>query len=285
MAANPFPPTRAWIIVMPNDLTGKRVFVSGSTSGIGGAIARTLASSNAHVVVHGRDKARAEAVVAGIREAGGKASFVLGNLGDDGAVDAMIEEVQHNVGGIDILVSNAGDAQPFAPDWFSAKPAAWLDSYNANMVAAVRLIHAFAPGMRDRGWGRIIVIGSNAYTKPTVDFPAYAAAKAGLVNMVIGLARALSRSGVTANVISPGAVLTETMESNLLPIARSQGWPETDPEAIQRRLVTERWVNSIGRMARPDEIAAAVAFIASDACAFMTGANIRIDGGEAFSFH
>ena len=267
------------------DLTGKRALVSGSSSGIGAAIARMLAASGAQVVVHGRDRVRTEQVAQAIVDAGGVALAVTGDLGSDAAVAAIAEIVHAAWGGIDIVVSNAGDAQPFSPDWFAVPPERWVESYNRNVVAAVRLTQAFVPAMRERGWGRVIVIGSNAYTKPTLDFPAYAPGKAALVNVVLGLARVLANTGVTANIISPGAVLTETMASNLLPLAQAQGWPDTDPAAIEHRLVTEKWVNCVGRMGRVDDIAAAVAFVASDMASYMTGANIRIDGGEAISMH
>lgn len=267
------------------DLTGKRAFVSGSSSGIGAAIARTLAAAGARVVVHGRDRPRVDAVTAQIVADGGNAMAVVGDVGVDGNVAAMGAAVDAAWGGIDILVSNAGDAQPFSPDWFAVPPEDWLASYNRNVVAAVRLVQYFVPAMRTRGWGRVILIGSNAYTKPTIDFPAYAPGKAALVNITMGLARVLGNTGITANIISPGAVLTETMQANLVPLAQAQGWPEMDPAAIEHRLVTEKWVNQVGRMGRVDDIAAAVAFIASDMAGYMTGANIRIDGGEAVSMH
>jgi NAD(P)-dependent dehydrogenase (short-subunit alcohol dehydrogenase family) len=265
-------------------LEGKRAFVSGSTSGIGAGIARMVAAHGAHVVVHGRDAARAANMVAEIEAAGGTAMAVLGDVGSDEAVAAMVAKVDVTFGGIDILVSNAGEAQPFSPDWFAVEPAQFLESYNRNVVAAIRFARAFVPGMRERGWGRIILISSNSYTKPAVDFPAYPPGKAALVNLAVGWAKVLSNTGITSNVISPGAVLTETMASNLLPMAQAEGWADTDPTVIEHRLVTEKWPNHVGRMGRPDDIAAAVTFVASQMAGYMTGANIKIDGGDALSF-
>lgn len=266
-------------------LEGKRAFVSGSTSGIGAGIARMLAAHGATVVVHGRDRARAAQVVADIEGGGGRAVVALGDIGVDGEVDALAAAVDADLGGIDILVNNAGDAQPFSPDWFAASPDQWLGTYNRNVVSAVRLIQKFVPGMRERGWGRVIMIGSNAYTLPPVDFPTYPPSKAALVNVAISLARVLANSGVTANTVSPGAVLTETMATNLQPMAAAQGWAETDPAIIERRLVSDKWPNFIGRMGRPDDIASAVTFVASELSGYMTGAHIRIDGGNGASFH
>ena len=266
-------------------LKGRRAFVSGSTSGIGAACARMLAAHGATVVVHGRNRARADKVVKDIVEAGGRAIAVLGDLSDDDQVAALVDEVNTAIGGIDVLVSNAGDAQPFSPDWFAVNLEQWAGTYNRNVLSAVRLVQNFVPGMRERGWGRVIVIGSAAYSKPTIDFPAYAPGKAALVNIIVGLARVLANTGITANIISPGAVLTKTMTSNLLPIAQAEGWTDTEPDVIERRLVAEKWHNCVGRMARPDEIAAAVVFLSGTLAACMTGSNIRVDCGETASFH
>lgn len=266
-------------------LEGRRALVSGSTSGIGAATAKMLAAHGARVIVHGRNRERADGVVAAIRGEGGNAVAVLGDLSDDAQVAALVDEVNAAVGGIDILVSNAGDAQPYSPDWFAVGLDQWAGTYNRNVLSAVRLVQNFVPGMRDRGWGRVIMIGSSAYTRPTIDFPAYAPGKAALVNIVVGLARVLANTGITANIISPGAVLTETLKSNLIPLARAEGWTDTDLGIIEQRLVAEKWRNCVGRMARPEEIAAAVVFLAGNLAASMTGSNIRIDCGETASFH
>jgi NAD(P)-dependent dehydrogenase (short-subunit alcohol dehydrogenase family) len=267
------------------DFSGKRVLVSGSTSGIGAATARLFGQSGATVVVHGRNADRAEAMADQIRAAGGTAIVALGALDDDAECQAIAKSVNEQIGGIDILVCNAADHQPYSPDWFAVPASAWLTTYDRNVGGSVRLVQSFVPAMRDRGWGRIILIGSSAYFTPITDFPTYGPSKAATANMMINLTTVLAGTGVTVNTISPGSVLTETMRSNLQRMAEGNGWDESDPEVIERRLVAERWPNAVGRMGRPEEIAAAVAFVASEEAGFMTGAHIRINGGERPSLH
>jgi 3-oxoacyl-[acyl-carrier protein] reductase len=270
---------------MKVDLTGRRALVTGSTKGIGEATVRLLASCGASVVVHGRDRGKAERIVAEITAAGGTAAAVMGDLTAASGVETVTSSIEGRFGGIDVLVNNVGSAQPFSPDWFAVDDQQWLGSYQCNVVAGVSMVRYFIPGMRARGWGRIINVSSNSYSKPTVDFPAYAPAKAALVSMTMSLARALTGTGVTANLVSPGPVLTETMESNLALLGRDAGWPEIDPRAIEARLMREKWPNAVGRMGRPEEVAAAIAFLASPQAAYITGSNLRVDGGESCTFH
>jgi 3-oxoacyl-[acyl-carrier protein] reductase len=270
---------------MEINLGGKRALVSGSSSGIGAATARLLAKCGARVVVHGRNKERANAVAADIVREGGNALVVLADLCSAEQVQALVDDIHREFGGIDILVNNAGDAQPYAPDWFDADVTAWLAAYDRNVGSAVRLIHAFVPSMRTRGWGRVINVGSSSYANATPDFPAYGPTKAALVNLTINLARVLARTGVTANVVTPGAILTETMQSNMVPLARQMGWADTDLVQLEQRLATEKWPNNIGRMGRPADIAATIAFLASEFSSHMSASNFRVDGGETSSFH
>jgi len=270
---------------MKFDFRGKRAFVSGSTSGIGAAITRLLAQSGAAVVIHGRNAERAERMRAEIEAKGGTAVIALGAIDNARDMARIVSMADDALGGIDILVCNAGEAQPFSPDWFSTPPEDWLTNYDRNVGGTVRMIQAFVPGMKERGHGRVILIGSTAYYAPVPDFPAYGPAKAALINIMVNLCQVLSNTGVTVNTVSPGSVLTETMAANLKPMSAAQGWSETDDQVIERRLVAEKWPNAVGRMGRPEEIAATVAFVASDEAAFMTGANIRVNGGEKPSLH
>jgi NAD(P)-dependent dehydrogenase (short-subunit alcohol dehydrogenase family) len=260
-------------------LKGKRALVTGSTSGIGAATAKMLAAEGATVVVHGRNEKRAEVVRAEIEAAGGKALGVLGDLRSDHEAEVAMRQILDALGGIDVLVNNMGHFEPFAPNWLEASTADWASTYEANVIACVRTAKALLPGMKERGWGRIINIASGAYTQPPPDFPTYGPSKAALVNLSVGLARALPNTGITVNTVSPGNTLTEAMKSHLRPIAAAEGWPETDLVAIERRFVKEKWPSPTGRMGRPEEIAALIVFLASEQAAFITGTNYRIDGG------
>jgi NAD(P)-dependent dehydrogenase (short-subunit alcohol dehydrogenase family) len=261
-------------------LQGKRALVTGSTSGIGAATVRLLAAEGAWVIVHGRNTERANAIKAEIESAGGKAAIAIGDLAADEPAARALSAALDAFGGVDILVNNLGHFEPFAPVWTDATPADFAKTYEANVIAAVRAIRAVLPGMKEKAWGRIINIASGAYTQPPPDWPTYGPSKAALVNLSVGLARALPLTGVTVNTISPGNVLTEQMMGNLPKIGAAEGWPETDIYAIERRFVAEKWPNPVGRMGRSDEIAALIAFLASEHAGYITGTNYRIDGGS-----
>lgn len=270
---------------MTFDFGGKRAFISGSTSGIGAATARLLAASGASVCIHGRNRERAERVRDEIREQGGHAIVALGALDSAEDMARVGEVVQAELGGVDILVCNAAESQPFSADWLATPVDDWLKNYNHNVGGTVRLLQAFVPGMKARGHGRVILIGSTASFAPTTAFPTYGPSKAALANVMVNLSEVLANTGITVNTVSPGAVLTETMASNLRPIAAGEGWTETDLDVIERRLVAEKWPNSVGRMGRAEEIAATIAFVASEEAGYMTGTNIRVNGGEKLALH
>lgn len=262
-------------------IAGRRALVTGSTSGIGAAIARRLASEGAHVAVHGRSGERAEAVAADINQAGGKAIVALGDLGTDEGAAAIVARITQTLGGIDILVNNLGDAAPQSDNWLAVSAGDWAQTYNVNVLSCVRTVQAFVPGMKAARWGRVINIASGAYATPPPDFPAYGPAKAALVNLGVSLSKFLSCTGVTVNTISPGLVMTEAMRTHLPSMGKSRGWPETEIPDLEARFVNEMWPNLIGRTGRPEEIAALAAYLASDLSGYTNGANFRVDGGAA----
>jgi NAD(P)-dependent dehydrogenase (short-subunit alcohol dehydrogenase family) len=191
-------------------LVGRRALVTGSSSGIGTGIAELLADEGVSVVVHGRNEERANAVAARIRSRGGRAGVALGDLSTDDGAAGVAEAALAAFDGIDILVNNAGGTTE-SPDksWFALPTQAWVATYESNVMAAVRLIHLLVPAMRERGWGRVINIGTAAGVTPTSGQPDYGPAKAAMLNMSLGLSKALSRTGVTSNTISPGMIRTE----------------------------------------------------------------------------
>ncbi len=259
-------------------ITGKRALITGSTSGIGAATARMLAAEGVAVIINGRNAQRAELVRADIVAAGGKAAVALGDLATDDGADAVMAAALQAFGGIDILVNNLGQFEPFAPVWTDATPAQWAATYEANVIAAVRTIRASVEGMKAAGWGRIINIASGAYTEPPPEFPTYGPSKAALVNLSVGLAKALADTGITVNTISPGSVLTEALKENLPIMGKASGWEETDIDALERRFARQ-WRSLVGRAGRVEEIAALICFVASAHASYITGTNYRVDGG------
>ena len=257
---------------MEMGLKGRRALVTGSSAGLGRAIAEMLAAEGASVVVHGRDTERTEAVAAGIRAAGGDAMAVVGDLAGDAGADAVADAA----GDVDILVNNAGAYDGLA--WSEVTTDMWGQIYQTNVVSGVRMIERFVPAMRKRGWGRVIQIGGGLAIQPSTEQPHYQATLAARHNLTVSLARDLAGTGVTANIVAPGAVLTEPVRVMATEFATANGWgPAWDDIETA---AASAWVpNDIGRFGRPEEIAAAVVFLASAHAGYISGADIRVDGG------
>lgn len=265
-------------------LAGKRALVTGSSSGIGRGIATVLAYEGAVVLVHGRNAERSEETVQTIRETGGTAHLVLGDLATEEGSAAVVEAVARHVGDIDILINNIGGTESTGPGpmlgWFDVKPEHWAGAMQQNLVSAVRMIHAFVPAMRTRGWGRVINISSAGALAPPSQVPEYCAAKAGLLNMTVSLSKELARSGVTVNVVSPGCTRTEMFEGTLRTMGDAQGWPDDLDTREALFMDLGIFPCTTRRYGRPEEIGNLVAFLASPLSEFINGANYRVDGGQ-----
>lgn len=265
---------------MDLQLAGKRALVTGSTSGIGAGIARTLAAEGAAVVINGRDAPRADSVAEALRAKGAKVAIALGDLSTDEGAQSVAQAAIEAFGGIDILVNNAGgrSSDAGAASWESAGPEDWVDTYQKNTVAAVRLIHLLMGPMKERKWGRIIQIVSSSAAAPNEAVAHYAASKAAMVNMTLSLSKALKFTGVTSNSVSPGMIATPALEGWLDGIAAEKGWP--GDRARAETYVVENLVHqTVNRIGQPDDIGALVAYVASPLADFVNGANFRIDGG------
>jgi len=263
---------------MDLQLVGKRALVTGSSSGIGAEIARMLALEGVKVVVHGRDRARAQRVVADIEGKGGNAALALGDLMTDDGVKAVIEATTQAFGGVDILVNNAGGSNSMsAPGWFETLVEEWSDSYRQNALPAVLLAQAFVPAMRQRGWGRVIQISSRNAISPYAQAGPYGAAKAALNHLTLSLSKALAGTGVTSNGIMPGLIQTPLAEPWFKALAKQLG---SDDLQVGRDFALKNVLQqTVARIGQPSDIAVAVCFIASPLSDFMTGTTIRIDGG------
>jgi 3-oxoacyl-[acyl-carrier protein] reductase len=271
---------------MDLNLTGKRALVTGSSSGIGRGIATVLADEGAAVIVHGRNRKRAEETADLIRDAGGTAHLALGDLATDEGAAQVADAVARHTGGIDILVNNIGGTESYGGQmlsWFEVGTEQWLGTLQQNLVSAVRMIHAFVPAMRERAWGRVINISSGGGAEPPTSVPDYCAAKAGLNNLTVGLSKELSRSGVTVNTVSPGCTRTDMLEKNLERMADANGWPDDYETREARFMDLGIFACTSERFGRPADIGTMVAFLASPLSAFVNGANYRVDGGQVQS--
>lgn len=260
-------------------LSGKRALVTGSSSGIGAGIALMLAAEGAHVVVHGRDKERTAETAATIREHGGRADEVLGDLTVESEAAQACDQILAS-GGVDILVNNAGGRYGGweRNGWLATSPGSWLETYKLNVVSTATLINRLAPVMAERGWGRVIQIASAVALHQPPHFPDYQAAKAAEINLTRSLSRSLAGTGVTANCISAGIIHTPGSAAELDDIAAelrlAGGW-----RANERHIAVEVFRQTTGRVGRPEDIAAAVCYLASPRADFVTGVNLVVDGG------
>jgi len=255
-------------------LKGKTALVTGSTSGIGLAIARALAKDGANVMLNGfGEKAEIEKIRAGIaKEFGVEARYSPADMGKPGEIAAMISGTEKEFGALDVLVNNAGiqyvaNIEDFPPEKWDAVIA-------INLSSSFHSIRAAVPGMKKRKWGRIINIASAHGLVASVQKVAYVAAKHGLVGLTKVVAMETANAGITCNAICPGWVLTPLVAQQIEARAKAAG--QSFDEA-KRILVAEK--QPMHEYTSPDNIGALAVFLASDAAATITGAAYSIDGG------
>lgn len=245
-------------------LKGRTALVTGSSRGIGAAIAQGFAAYGARVVLHGQAEGATASIEATIREAGGEACSIHGDLSAVRAGREVIERAEATAGPIDILVINAsaqvnGAFEQVTPE----EVAVQLD---VNLRSTIDMLQAVLPSMADRGWGRVVNIGSINQIRPKAIVSIYAATKAAQHNLIQSLARDYAPKGVLLNTLAPGLVDTD----------RNAGRRDADPEAWADYVRTLNWM---GRAGRPDEMIGAALFLASDACSFVTGETLVLSGG------
>ena len=264
---------------MDLQVKGKRALITGSSSGLGEAIAFMLAAEGADVIIHGRDEKRTKSVTDKINQSGGKAEYVMGDLASDEGVDSIVKATLAK-GQVDILINNAGvyHGQP----WMDVTPKEWLDTYNINVVSGVRMAQRLLPQMRELGWGRIVQIGSIAAMQPIAIQPDYNAAMAARHNLTVSLARDLKGSGITSNTVAAGSVMVESVKNLILGMAAQNNWGD-DWNEIEKNAAAQFLQNDIGRFGKPEEVAGAVAYLLSSYADNITGSIIRVDGGQTLS--
>ena len=263
-------------------LAGKRALVTGSSSGIGAGIAKMLAAEGCRVVVHGLSLDEARAVAAQI---GPGTLAIAGDIATNDGADAVRDAVTDALGGIDILVNNVGGALGSATkDLLDIDEDTWAQTYEINVISAVRMIRRFLPGMKERGWGRIIQIASVSASQPLPLGPDYSCAKAAVINLTVSLARSLGTCGVTANTVSPGTTMTPALSQWIDGLARDNGWTDLPREEIERRVTLGMLDVPLGFIGRSENVATAVCMLASTPGGdYMTGGNVRCDGGQNHS--
>ncbi|QHF25722.1 SDR family NAD(P)-dependent oxidoreductase [Rathayibacter sp. VKM Ac-2804] len=257
---------------MDLELTGKRAFVSGSTQGIGRAIALALLREGVEVVVNGRTEAGVGAAVEslGAQVPGAVVSGLAADFADAESVDRLLERL----GRVDVLVNNVGlfEVAPFA----AITDEQWLRFFTVNVMSGVRLSRHVLDSMIEAGWGRIVFVSSESGVNVPADMTHYGVTKAGMLALGNGLAKLTRGTGVTVNTVLGGPTWSDGVASSVEGIAAAQGVPV---DALRAAIIGGSATSLVERFLEPDEIASLVTYLASPRASATNGAALRADGG------
>jgi NAD(P)-dependent dehydrogenase (short-subunit alcohol dehydrogenase family) len=258
---------------MDLQLTNKKALVTGSTAGIGFAIASLLAQEGASVVVNGRSQRRAEEAVKGIQreKKDAQVTGVAADLGTKEGVDLLTRTVP----ALDILVNNLGifEAKPF-PEITDED---WLRFFEVNVLSGARLSRFYLPQMLQKNWGRIVFMSSESGLNIPVEMIHYGVTKTAQIALARGLAETTAGTGVTVNSVLPVPTRSEGVEQFVQQLAQGQG---TNPAAVEAEFFrTARPSSLLKRFATPEEVAAMVVYVCSPRASATNGAALRVDGG------
>jgi NAD(P)-dependent dehydrogenase (short-subunit alcohol dehydrogenase family) len=258
---------------MKIDLSGKTAIVTGSTAGIGYAIAKGLAQAGATVVVNGRTAAAVERTVAELNSAVAHANIrgVVADVGSPDGCSALVTAEPQT----DILVNNVGIYGP--QDFFEIPDAEWTRFFEINVMSGVRLSRAYLPGMVQNHWGRVLFLSSESALNIPADMIHYGFTKTALLSISRGLAKRVAGTGVTVNAILPGPTLSDGLEAMLKEEQKASGLSMEETAAAF--VMKHRPTSIIQRAATVEEVANLVVYTASLQASATTGAALRVDGG------
>jgi 3-oxoacyl-[acyl-carrier protein] reductase len=272
VAANP--PREFW--VMDLGLKGKRALVMGASKGLGRSIADALAAEGAAVVVSGRDQASLDTVAAALKAAGASAAHgVVADVAKGEQMDHLADEAVRLLGGVDILVLNHGGPTPcIASEITDAALRTWFEQI---VASPIRIANRLIPAMRERGWGRVIVVGSTGMQHPIPNLALSNVLRASIWAWLKTYSGEAAKDGVTMNVIAPGSIMTDRIKQNAASRASKAG---TTAEQELEKMTDEIPAARIGL---PAEFGPTGAFLASEQAGYITGSMIRVDGGRVRS--
>lgn len=258
---------------MDLQLKGKRALVSGSSAGIGFAIAKALADEGASVVVNGRSAVRTKVAAKTITD-GGATSPVYPFVGDL-THDADVERLSAEVPEVDILVNNLGIYEPKPFEAITDED--WQRFFNTNVLSGIRLSRLYLPGMKGRNWGRIVFISSESAINIPVEMIHYGMTKTAQLAISRGLAETTAGTGVTVNCVLPGPTRSEGVGDFVSKMAHDKG---VSPAKVEEEFFkTVRPSSLLKRFATPEEVASLVAYVCSPLASATNGAALRVDGG------
>ncbi len=253
-------------------LSDKRALVLGGTRGLGRGIADVLAAEGASVALAGRNGEAAAAVAGEIATRHGVAAHgFAADLADAAAVKAMCGEVMDELGGVDCLLLNSGGPPP-GPLAETATEA-WITQFRAMVLSLFDVANAFLPGMRERGWGRVLVTASSGSVQPIPNLGISNVLRAGLATWVKTLSNELGGDGITVNQIQPGRIHTDRVDDLDRSAAQRLG------KSVEEVAAASRATIPLGRYGEVGEYAAAAAFLMSEQAGYITGTTLRVDGG------
>lgn len=252
-------------------LEGRRVLVGGATGGLGSAIATTMADEGARLLLWARDAQRLDELAGRLRASGTDVATVAADATSPDAPAIVLDAVERTLGGVDVLVLNAGGPPPVAP--LATTPEDWRTALQLLLLTPVGIATGLAPGMRTRRWGRIVAVLSSGILEPIPNLVYSNAGRSALASWLKTVAGPLAADGVTVNGVVPGRIATARTEA--LDAARASATGSTSADV---RRASEATIPA-GRYGDPAEFAAAVCFLASEAAGYQTGELVRVDGG------
>jgi NAD(P)-dependent dehydrogenase (short-subunit alcohol dehydrogenase family) len=258
---------------MKIDLSGKTALVTGSTSGIGHAIAKGLAAAGASVVVNGRAQAKVDAAVAGLAKAvpGSKLRGIAADVSTAAGCNALLAALPD----VDILINNAGIFEP--KGFFDIPDEDWTRFLEVNVMSGVRLSRAYLKGMLERNWGRIVFISSESALNIPKEMIHYGLTKTAQLALSRGLAEMTRGTAVTVNSVLPGPTMSEGVETFVKDLAKQNG--QSVEEAASQFVKQFRPTSLLQRFASVDEIANMVVYVSSKEASATNGAALRAEGG------
>jgi len=258
---------------MKIDLSGKTALVTGSTAGIGHAIARGLAGAGADIIVNGRSQAKVDAAVAAIAklQQGRRIRGIAADVSTAAGCKALVAAEPD----VDILINNAGIFEP--KDFFDIPDEDWTRFFEVNVMSGVRLSRAYLQGMLKRNWGRVVFISSESALMIPTEMIHYGMTKTAQLSVSRGLAELTRGTAVTVNSVMPGPTMSEGVETFVADLARQNG--QSEKEAAASFIRQHRPGSLIQRFASVDEIANMVVYVSSKEASATNGAALRVEGG------